>query len=199
MPVWLGVIAAFWHDRGMQAFVLTGPTAVGKGTVIAELVKAIPDLWFSVSATTRSPRPGEVDGKNYHFITHEQFDHMVADGQMLEWAVVHGQNKYGTPRGPVEKALSEGHTVLLEVDLDGARQIRKSMPEVTQIFLAPPSWEELEARLKGRGTEGEAEQRRRLETAKVELAAEGEFDVVVVNNTVAQATEDLLKIVGPKR
>ncbi|QOQ38851.1 guanylate kinase [Trueperella pecoris] len=183
----------------MQAFVLTGPTAVGKGTVIAELVKAIPDLWFSVSATTRSPRPGEVDGKNYHFITHEQFDHMVADGQMLEWAVVHGQNKYGTPRGPVEKALSEGHTVLLEVDLDGARQIRKSMPEVTQIFLAPPSWEELEARLKGRGTEGEAEQRRRLETAKVELAAEGEFDVVVVNNTVAQATEDLLKIVGPKR
>ncbi|QOR48593.1 guanylate kinase [Trueperella pecoris] len=183
----------------MQAFVLTGPTAVGKGTVIAELVKAMPDLWFSVSATTRSPRPGEVDGNNYHFITHEQFDRMVADGQMLEWAVVHGQNKYGTPRGPVEKALAEGHTVLLEVDLDGARQIRKSMPEVTQIFLAPPSWEELEARLKGRGTEGEAEQRRRLETAKVELAAEGEFDVVVVNNTVAQATEDLLKIMDPKR
>lgn len=183
----------------MQAFVLTGPTAVGKGTVIAELRKEMPDLWFSISATTRAPRPGEVDGVNYFFVTHEEFDRLVAEGQMLEWAVVHGLNKYGTPRGPVDEALAQGRTVLLEVDLAGARQIRESMPEATQIFLAPPSWEELEARLRGRGTESAEEQRRRLETAKVELAAEGEFDEVVVNITVAQATEDILKIMAEGR
>ncbi|KTF04982.1 MULTISPECIES: guanylate kinase [Trueperella] len=183
----------------MQAFVLTGPTAVGKGTVIAELRKEMPDLWFSISATTRAPRPGEVDGVNYFFVTHEEFDRLVAEGQMLEWAVVHGLNKYGTPRGPVDEALAQGRTVLLEVDLAGARQIRESMPEAAQIFLAPPSWEELEARLRGRGTESAEEQRRRLETAKVELAAEGEFDEVVVNITVAQATEDILKIMAEGR
>ena len=183
----------------MQAFVLTGPTAVGKGTVIAELRKEVPDLWFSISATTRAPRPGEVDGVNYFFVTHEEFDRLVAEGQMLEWAVVHGLNKYGTPRGPVDEALAQGRTVLLEVDLAGARQIRESMPEAAQIFLAPPSWEELEARLRGRGTESAEEQRRRLETAKVELAAEGEFDEVVVNITVAQATEDILKIMAEGR
>ncbi|MDY5404045.1 guanylate kinase [Trueperella sp.] len=182
----------------MQAFVLTGPTAVGKGTVIAELRKRLPSLWFSISATTRSPRPGEVDGVNYYFVTHDEFDRLVAEGRMLEWALVHGLNKYGTPRGPVEEALAEGRTVLLEVDLAGARQIRQSMPEAYQIFLAPPSWEDLEARLRGRGTEGEEEQLRRLETAKVELAAEGEFDEVVVNETVAQATEDILKIMRAK-
>lgn len=182
----------------MQAFVLTGPTAVGKGTVIAELRKRLPSLWFSISATTRSARPGEVDGVNYYFVTHDEFDRLVAEGRMLEWAFVHGLNKYGTPRGPVEEALAEGRTVLLEVDLAGARQIRQSMPEAYQIFLAPPSWEDLEARLRGRGTEGEEEQLRRLETAKVELAAEGEFDEVVVNETVAQATEDILKIMRAK-
>ncbi|MDP9832371.1 guanylate kinase [Trueperella abortisuis] len=182
----------------MQAFVLTGPTAVGKGTVIAELRKRLPSLWFSISATTRSPRPGEVGGVNYYFVTHDEFDRLVAEGRMLEWALVHGLNKYGTPRGPVEEALAEGRTVLLEVDLAGARQIRQSMPEAYQIFLAPPSWEDLEARLRGRGTEGEEEQLRRLETAKVELAAEGEFDEVVVNETVAQATEDILKIMRAK-
>lgn len=167
--------------------------------MIAELRKEMPDLWFSISATTRAPRPGEVDGVNYFFVTHEEFDRLVAEGQMLEWAVVHGLNKYGTPRGPVDEALAQGRTVLLEVDLAGARQIRESMPEATQIFLAPPSWEELEARLRGRGTESAEEQRRRLETAKVELAAEGEFDEVVVNITVAQATEDILKIMAESR
>lgn len=182
----------------MQAFVLTGPTAVGKGTVIAELRKRLPSLWFSISATTRPARPGEVDGVNYYFVTHDEFDRLVAEGRMLEWALVHGLNKYGTPRGPVEEALAEGRTVLLEVDLAGARQIRQSMPEAYQIFLAPPSWEDLEARLRGRGTEGEEEQLRRLETAKVELAAEDEFDEVVVNETVAQATEDILKIMRAK-
>ncbi len=167
--------------------------------MIAELRKEMPDLWFSISATTRAPRPGEVDGVNYFFVTHEEFDRLVAEGQMLEWAVVHGLNKYGTPRGPVDEALAQGRTVLLEVDLAGARQIRESMPEAAQIFLAPPSWEELEARLRGRGTESAEEQRRRLETAKVELAAEGEFDEVVVNITVAQATEDILKIMAEGR
>ena len=167
--------------------------------MIAELRKEMPDLWFSISATTRAPRPGEVDGVNYFFVTHEEFDRLVAEGQMLEWAVVHGLNKYGTPRGPVDEALAQGRTVLLEVDLAGARQIRESMPEAAQIFLAPPSWEELEARRRGRGTESAEEQRRRLETAKVELAAEGEFDEVVVNITVAQATEDILKIMAEGR
>lgn len=178
-----------------KAFVLTGPTAVGKGTVIAEIVRSRPDIWFSVSATTRKPRPGEVDGVNYFFLSEEKFDELVRDGQMLEWALVHGLAKYGTPREPVEQALSQGHTVLLEVDLAGARQIRESLPHAQQIFLAPPSWADLERRLHGRGTETEGEQKRRLETAKVEMAAESEFDHVVVNVTVAQATADLLKII----
>ena len=177
-----------------KAFVLTGPTAVGKGTVIAELTAARPDIWFSISATTRAPRPTEVDGVNYYFLSDEEFDRMVHDDEMLEWAVVHGLAKYGTPRGPVEAALEEGNTVLLEVDLAGARQVRESMPSAEQIFLAPAFWDDLEARLRGRGTETEEEQRRRLETARVELAAEAEFDHVVVNTTVAQATADLLKI-----
>ncbi len=177
-----------------KAFVLTGPTAVGKGTVIAEITQSRPDIWFSISATTRVPRPGEVDGVDYHFVSNEEFDQMVHEDQMLEWAVVHGLAKYGTPRGPVEAALAEGRTVLLEVDLAGARQVRESMPSAEQIFLAPPSWEELEKRLRGRGTETEEEQRRRLETARVELAAEAEFDHVVVNETVAEATAELLKI-----
>lgn len=187
--------AQFWHDKTMaKAFVLTGPTAVGKGTVIAEITSLRPDIWFSISATTRAPRPCEVDGVNYHFVTNQEFDRMVRNGHMLEWAVVHGLAKYGTPRGPVDTALEAGHTVLLEVDLAGARQVRESLPDAEQIFLAPPSWSDLEIRLRGRATETEEEQRRRLETAKVELAAEGEFDHVVVNTTVAQATADLLKL-----
>lgn len=177
-----------------RAFVLSGPTAVGKGTIIAEVMRLRPDIWFSISATTRLPRPGEVDGVNYHFVTDEEFDQMLAGDQMLEWALVHGLAKYGTPRRPVEEALSAGRTVLLEVDLAGARQLRESLPDAEQIFLAPPSWLDLELRLRGRGTETEEEQRRRLETAKMELAAESEFDHVVVNKTVAQATADLLRI-----
>lgn len=174
--------------------VLAGPTAVGKGTVAAAVRERHPDVWISVSATTRSPRPGEEDGVHYHFVTPERFDELVAAGEMLEWAVVHGTHRYGTPRGPVAKALSEGRAALLEIDLQGARQVRESMPEALFVFLKPPSWEELVNRLIGRGTESEEERERRLVTAKQELAAESEFDVTIVNREVHAAAEELVTL-----
>ncbi|WFN91146.1 guanylate kinase [Arcanobacterium wilhelmae] len=180
----------------MQAFVISGPTAVGKGTVLKELLARAPQLWYSISATTRPARPGESDGVDYYFVSDEQFDEMVESGSMLEWAVVHRMHRYGTPRKPVEDALAAGKTVILELDLAGARQVRESMPEAIQIFLAPPSFEDLQYRLRARGTETQEDQQRRLETAKVELAAESEFDYIVVNDTVAQATDELLQILG---
>lgn len=176
--------------------VLAGPTAVGKGTVAADVRARYPGVHLSVSATTRAPRPGEVEGVHYHFVGQDGFDAMVADGQMLEWAVVHGRNSYGTPRGPVEAALAAGHPVLLEIDLQGARQVRAAMPEARLVFLAPPSMAELERRLVGRGTEDSAERERRLATAAVEMAAEAEFDVTVVNADVASATDDLVLLMG---
>lgn len=176
--------------------VIAGPTAVGKGTLVAELRRRHPDLFVSVSATTRAPRPGEVDGVHYHFVTDEEFDRLVADGQMLEWALVHGRYRYGTPRGPAEAELAAGRPAVLEIDLDGARQVRRSMPGCQLVFIAPPSWEELVARLRGRGTEDAAEQERRLATARTEMAAEGEFDVTIVNDTVARATSELESLLG---
>ncbi|MGV9182725.1 guanylate kinase [Arcanobacterium canis] len=180
----------------MQAFVISGPTAVGKGTVLKELLARAPQLWYSISATTRPSRPGETDGVDYHFVSDEKFDAMVEAGEMLEWAIVHRMYKYGTIRKPVEDALDAGKTVILELDLEGARQVRESMPEAIQIFLAPPSFEDLQYRLRARGTETAEDQARRLETAKVELASESEFDYIVVNDTVAQATDELLQILG---
>ncbi len=174
--------------------VLAGPTAVGKGTVAAYVREHHPEVWMSVSATTRAPRPGEVDGQHYWFVSEQEFDRMVADGELLEWAVVHGRNKYGTPRRPVEEALAAGRMALLEIDLQGARQVRETMPEALFVFLKPPSWEELVSRLVGRGTETEEERARRLETAKVELAAEREFDVTVVNTEVHRAGEELVTL-----
>jgi len=176
--------------------VLAGPTAVGKGTVSADIRSRYPQVWLSVSATTRAPRPGEVEGIHYHFVTPDAFDSMIAHGELLEWAVVHGRHRYGTPRGPVDERLAAGEPTLLEIDLQGARQVRGTMPEARFVFLAPPSWEELERRLVGRGTEDAAERERRLATARVELAAEPEFDHVIVNDDVRRATDELIQVMG---
>lgn len=176
--------------------VLAGPTAVGKGTVSAAIRARYPQIWLSVSATTRAPRPGEVDGVHYHFMGEEEFSRLIEDGQMLEWAVVHGRNKYGTPRGPVEEKVAEGRPVLLEIDLAGARQVRESLPEARFVFLAPPDWDTLVRRLVGRGTEDEEERERRLATARVELAAEDEFDVTIVNDSVDRAADELARLLG---
>jgi guanylate kinase len=153
-----------------------------------------PQVWLSVSMTTRAPRPGEVDGVHYHFVDDAEFDRLVAAGEFLEYAVVHGQARYGTPRGPVERALAAGHPTLLEIDLQGARQVRVTMPEALFVFLAPPSWQELVRRLRGRGTEAERERTVRLETARRELAAADEFDVVIVNDDVRRASEHLVSL-----
>jgi guanylate kinase len=174
--------------------VLAGPTAVGKGTVAARLQATHPEIWLSVSATTRQPRPGEVDGVNYLFVDDAEFDRMIADGELLEWAVVHRTARYGTPRVPVEKALAEGKHALLEIDLQGARKVREIMPDALFVFLAPPSWEELVRRQRGRGTEGPVERERRLATARAELAAESEFDRTVVNGDVEEAAEELVAL-----
>ncbi|WP_299036554.1 guanylate kinase [uncultured Pseudokineococcus sp.] len=176
--------------------VLAGPTAVGKGTVSADVRLRYPQVWLSVSATTRAPRPGEVEGVHYHFVDEAEFDRMAAAGELLEWAVVHGRHRYGTPRRPVEEVLAQGRPALLEIDLQGARQVRESMPDARFVFLAPPSWDELVRRLVGRGTEDEAERERRLATARTELAAEPEFDVTVVNADVRQAGDDLVSSMG---
>ena len=172
--------------------VLAGPTAVGKGTVAAFIREHHPAIWLSVSATTRPARPGEIDGVHYHFVSEDQFDAMIADDDLLEWAVVHGRARYGTPRRPVEAALAQGRPAMLEIDLQGARQVRVSMPQARFVFLAPPSWEELVHRLVGRGTENEAERARRLETATDELAAAQEFDITIVNDDVRRAAEELV-------
>jgi guanylate kinase len=176
--------------------VLAGPTAVGKGTVSARIREAHPEVWFSVSATTRPPRPGEIDGVHYRFVTDAEFDRMIADGELLEHAVVHGRNRYGTLRGPVQEQIDAGGAPLLEIDLQGARQVRAAMPVALFVFLAPPSWDELVRRLVGRGTESEEEQERRLATARVELEAEKEFDVTIVNRDVSEAARELVDLMG---
>jgi guanylate kinase len=175
--------------------VLSGPTAVGKGTVVTRLTQQHPDIFVSVSVTTRPPRPGEVDGVHYHFISDAEFDALIAEGALLEWAVVHGVHRYGTPRAPVSIALDEDRPALLEIDLQGARQVKANCPDARFVFLAPPSWEELVRRLVGRGTESAVQRKRRLETAQAELAAQAEFDYVVVNREIDQAVEDLVTLV----
>ena len=149
-----------------------------------------------MSATTRPPRPGEVDGVHYVFVSEDEFDALVAQGRMLEWALVHGRYRYGTPRGPVAERLASGIPVLLEIDLDGARQVRGAMPDAQLVFLAPPSQAELERRLLGRGTENAAERARRLETARIEMAAEPEFDHTIVNDNVQRAANELAVLMG---
>lgn len=174
--------------------VLAGPTAVGKGTVAGYIRENYPDVLLSVSATTRKPRPGEVEGVSYFFVDDAEFDRMVEAGELLEWATVHNAYRYGTPRGPVEQAIADGNSVLLEIDLQGARSVRAAMPEAKLVFLLPPSWEELVRRLIGRGTEDSAEQTRRLDTARRELAAQNEFDYRVVNHTVADAAREVVDL-----
>lgn len=177
-----------------KLLVLAGPTAVGKGTVAKHIIEHNPQVVLSVSATTRAPRPGEVDGVSYFFLTDAEFDELIETDQMLEFAVVHGKHRYGTPRQPVEAALAEGKAVLLEIDIQGARQVKQRMPQATSVFLAPPSWEELVRRLEGRGTEDQAEMARRLDTARVELAAQGEFDQVIVNDEVAKCAAAVVRL-----
>jgi guanylate kinase len=174
--------------------VVSGPTAVGKGTVVQRLRQEHPEIFVSVSATTRPPRPGEIDGIHYLFVSEAQFDALVAENALLEWAVVHGTHRYGTLKAPVLKALASGRNALLEIDLQGARQVRKALPEARFVFLAPPSWEELRRRLVGRGTESAAQRERRLATAKAEMAAKDEFDHVIVNGEIGQAVQDLVTL-----
>ncbi|WP_353113685.1 guanylate kinase [Microbacterium sp.] len=177
-----------------RLLVLAGPTAVGKGTVAARIREQHPEIHLSVSATTRAPRPGEIDGVHYFFVDDAEFDRLIADGELLEYAVVHNKHRYGTPRGPVDAALAGGKTVLLEIDLQGARQVRAAEPSATLVFLLPPSWDELVHRLIGRGTEDAEERTRRLRTAKVELAAQNEFDHRVVNEDVATAAREVVEL-----
>ena len=181
--------------RRSRLVVMAGPTAVGKGTVATRMREENPDVWLSVSATTRPPRPGELDGVHYLFVSDEEFDRMIAEQELLEWAVVHKAARYGTPRRPVEAALAQGRPAMLEIDLQGARQVRETMPDALFVFLAPPSFEELERRLVGRGTETAEERERRLATAREELAAESEFDVTIVNHEVHSAVNDLVALI----
>jgi guanylate kinase len=172
--------------------VVSGPTAVGKGTVVARLREEHPEIFVSVSATTRPPRPGEVDGVHYLFVSEDDFDILIAENALLEWAVVHGVHRYGTPKAPVLEALAAGRNALLEIDLQGARQVRAALPDARFVFLAPPSREELVRRLVGRGTESADQQERRLATASAEMAAQAEFDHVIVNREIGQAVDDLV-------
>ncbi len=174
---------------------ITGPSGVGKGTLVAALLRRHSRIWLSVSATTRSPRTGEVDGEHYFFLSRERFDSQLEEGGLLEWAEFAG-NRYGTPREPVDRHLAEGRPVLLEIELEGARQVRRSFPEGFQIFLKPPSFEELERRIRGRGTDSEEAIARRLQRARVELQAEAEFDAVLVNGDLDQALLQLEALMG---
>jgi guanylate kinase len=173
-----------------KVFVITGPSGVGKGTLIERLLERVPQLELSVSATTREPRPGEEDGREYHFLTPEEFDQRVETGDFLEHATYSG-NRYGTLRQEVERRLSEGRSVVLEIEIQGARQVRVAMPEAVLIFIAPPDPAALRQRLEGRGTDSEEAIERRLRTAEIELKAQAEFPHVIVNDDVQTAAAEL--------
>lgn len=179
-----------------QVSVVSGPTAVGKGTVVSRLRELHPKVFVSLSVTTRAPRPGELDGVHYWFVDDTEFDRLVADNGLLEWAVVHQVARYGTPRRPLEDAVAAGRPVVLEIDLQGARQVRQTLPSAQFIFLTPPSWPELVNRLVGRGTEDAEQRERRLRTAHRELASATEFDHVVVNAEVDRTVAELVNLLG---
>jgi guanylate kinase len=177
-----------------KVFVITGPSGVGKGTLIEKLLERVPELELSVSATTRKPRPGEVDGRDYRFLSEEEFDRRVAAGEFLEHATYSG-NRYGTLRSAVEERLGDGRSVVLEIEVQGARQVRAAMPEAVLIFIAPPDPVALRERLEGRGTDAGDAIERRLRTAELELEAQAEFPHVVVNDDVQKAASELEKLV----
>jgi guanylate kinase len=173
--------------------VLSGPSGVGKSTVVAELARTSPQIWISVSVTTRPPRPGEVSGREYHFVGEAEFDRLVASGALLEWASFAGY-RYGTPRAPVMERLQAGLSCLLEIDVAGARQVKAAVPGARLVFLAPPSWDELVRRLTGRGTEPPEVQARRLEAARDELKAADEFEIILVNTSVKDVCRQLVAL-----
>jgi guanylate kinase len=178
----------------VPVFVITGPSGVGKGTLIRTLLQRVPELELSVSATTRPPRPGEQDGVDYHFLSDAEFDRRVLEGDFLEHAGYSGR-RYGTLRSELERRLAERASVVLEIEVQGARQVKEKMPEAKRIFIAPPSEEALRTRLVGRGTDDDEQRERRLATAKSELAAQGEFDTVVINDRLDDAADDLERVV----
>jgi guanylate kinase len=181
-----------------QLIVFTGPSGVGKGTLLRALCQRCPELQISTSVTTRAPRPGEIDGKHYYFVDRPKFDEMVVNGELLEWAEFAG-NCYGTPRAAVERQISQGQLVILEIELQGARQMRQNCPEAQTIFILPPSFDELERRLRDRASDSEAAISRRLNIAEAEIAAATEFDIQIVNDDFQTAVEQLEQAVFSTR
>ena len=183
-------------SRQASVWIVSGPSGVGKGSVCERLCELRPDIHIPVSLTTRRPRPGEADGISYHFVSERRFQEMVDAGELLEHAVVHGRHSYGTPRRDVVDAMVAGKDVLLEIDLQGARQVKRNLPGASLVFIAPPSWEELVRRLEGRGTEDAAQVERRLATARVEMEVRDEADFVVVNDRIEDTAQALIGLMG---
>lgn len=181
-------------SRTGNLFVISGPSGAGKGTLVKALIEQVPDAWLSVSATTRKPREGEVDGKHYHFLSNDQFDDLVRQDGFLEWAQVHS-NKYGTPRAQVEQAIAEGKQAILEIDVQGAFQIKEKIPQSILVFIEPPSLEILEERLRGRGTETEDVIAARMGVATMELLEKIKYDIAIVNDDLDVAAKELVDFV----